>query len=258
MAIKAIFFDVDGTLVGFDTHTMPESTLFALRELRKKGIKLFLCTGRHPGMLDDVMAAFPFDGVVAVTGQVCTLGDKVLHSNPLKRDHLEALFAAREQLHFPCICLAQGEMFLSEETPTITHFWSHLGGEVPPVKPLSRALELPVYQVITFLSPEEEHKLFALAPQLNHTRWCDMFLDVIPETGGKDTGMQAVMDHLGITRDEVMAFGDGENDLTMIRHAGIGVVMGSGTDYLKSQGDYVTGTPEEDGVLAALRHFGIL
>ena len=258
MAIKAIFFDVDGTLVSFQTHRIPPDTLSALHALREKGIRLFLCTGRHPGMLDEVLAAFPFDGVVAVTGQVCTMGEQILHSNPLKKEHLAALFAAREQLHFPCICLAQGEMFLSEVTPIIREFWSHLGGDLPPVKPLSHGMEIPVYQVITFLRPEEEHKLFALAPQLNHTRWCDDFLDVIPETGGKDVGMQAVMDHLGLSREEVMAFGDGENDLSMIRHAGIGVVMGSGTDHLKSQGDYITGTPDEGGVPNALRHFGVL
>ena len=93
---------------------------------------------------------------------------------------------------------------------------------------------------------------------LNHTRWCDDFLDIIPETGGKDTGMQAVMDHLGITREEVMAFGDGENDLSMLRPAGIGVAMGAGTEFLKAEADYVTGTPDEDGVLSALKQFGIL
>ena len=258
MAIKAIFFDVDGTLVSFKTHRMPESTLYALGKLRKKGVKLFLGTGRHPGMLGGVLETFPFDGVVAVTGQICTMGEEVLRSNPLKKEHLDALFAAREQLRFPCIVLAQGEMFLSERCSIIEEFWAHLCVPLPPVKPLSHALEVPVYQVITFLRPEEEHKLFEIAPMLNHTRWCDDFLDIIPETGGKDTGMQAVMDHLGITREEVMAFGDGENDLSMLRHAGIGVAMGSGTELLKAEADYVTGTPDEDGVLSALKHFGIL
>lgn len=258
MAIKAIFFDVDGTLVSFTTHKIPDGTLRALHALREKGIKLFLSTGRHPGMLGGVLETFPFDGVVAVTGQVCTMGEQVLHSNPLKHEHLKSLFAAREQLHFPCIVLAQGEMFLSEVCPIIVDFWDHLRVPLPPVKPLEHALEVPVYQVITFVTPEEEDKLFELAPDLNHTRWCDLFLDVIPEGGGKDTGMQAVMDHLGITRDEVMAFGDGENDLSMIRHAGIGVAMGSGTELLKSEADYVTGTPDEDGVPNALKHFNIL
>lgn len=258
MAIQAMFFDVDGTLVSFETHQIPPSTLDCLHRMREKGIKLFLSTGRHPGMLGGVLETFPFDGVVAVTGQVCTMGDQVLRSNPLKRSHLEALFAAKKVLGFPCIFLAHGEMFMSEDCPIIREFWAHLQVPLPPIKPLSYALELPVYQVITFLPPEEEDKLFAMAPELNHTRWCNEFLDVIPESGGKDTGLQAVMDHLGLTREEVMAFGDGENDLSMIRHAGIGVVMGSGTDYLKSQGDYVTGTVDEEGIPNALRHFHLL
>ena len=56
----------------------------------------------------------------------------------------------------------------------------------------------------------------------------------------------------------LLAFGDGENDLTMLRHAGIGVAMGSASDFVKSQADYTTGTVDEDGVIAALRHFELL
>ena len=63
---------------------------------------------------------------------------------------------------------------------------------------------------------------------------------------------------LGITREEVMAFGDGANDLPMLRHAGISVVMGSAADDVKAQGDYVTGTADEDGIATALAHFGLI
>ena len=55
-----------------------------------------------------------------------------------------------------------------------------------------------------------------------------------------------------------MAFGDGENDLTMLRHAGIGVAMGSAHNSVQKQADYVTGTVDEDGILTALEHFEIL
>ena len=45
--IKAIFFDIDGTLVSFKTHSIPKSTLYALDLLKKKGIKIFIATGRY-------------------------------------------------------------------------------------------------------------------------------------------------------------------------------------------------------------------
>lgn len=90
------------------------------------------------------------------------------------------------------------------------------------------------------------------------TRWHPHFLDVIPTTGGKDKGMDALLDHFGIPLEYSMAFGDGENDLSMLLHAGIGVAMGSASDLVKSQADYTTGSVDEEGVVTALEHFGLL
>ena len=70
--------------------------------------------------------------------------------------------------------------------------------------------------------------------------------------------MDAILDYFHIPLEESMAFGDGENDLTMLRHAGIGVAMGSAHNSVQEQADYVTGTVDEDGILTALEHFEIL
>ena len=59
----------------------------------------------------------------------------------------------------------------------------------------------------------------------------------------------------GIGIEETMAFGDGGNDVAMLRRAGIGVAMGNANDAVKSQADYVTTSVDEDGVLRALQHF---
>ena len=256
--IKAIFFDVDGTLVSFQTHRMSDTLLDALTQVQKKGIRLFLSTGRHPLMLPEVNAAFPFDGQVMLNGQLCMMDGRTLRSNPVSPEHVAAVVEAAVVLDFPMIVLAEGEMYMNHTAPVVEQFLDETNLKDIPSYPPSRALNQVVYQIIVFLSKEEEHLLRDRAPELSSTRWNPTFLDVIPTGGGKDVGIQAVMDHLGIHRDEVMAFGDGENDLSMIRHAGTGVAMGSGTDYLKSQADYVTGTVDEDGVVTALRHFGLI
>ena len=56
----------------------------------------------------------------------------------------------------------------------------------------------------------------------------------------------------------LLAFGDGENDRSMLVHAGIGVAMGTASGEVKAQADYVTGTVDEDGIVAALQHFGLI
>ena len=257
--IKAIFFDVDGTLLSFETHRMPESTLNALHRLREQGIKLFICTGRHPCMVESLKDIFPFDGVVAFTGQYCALGDEVLYRNPLPPSVMEAIAKAAEAGGFPCIYFGGDEIFVLDHGP-FYHFFRK-GFDLPesPIRSIAHTLTVPVYQVVIALDREqEEKKLRPFAPDLTAARWHPEFLDILPEGGGKDVGMQVMMDHLGITREEVMAFGDGANDLPMLRHAGISVVMGSAADDVKAQGDYVTGTADEDGIATALAHFGLI
>ena len=65
--IKAVFFDVDGTLTSFTTHTVPQSTIDALHMLRERGVLIFICTGRAPSQFGVVADMMPvsFDGIVA-------------------------------------------------------------------------------------------------------------------------------------------------------------------------------------------------
>ena len=77
-------------------------------------------------------------------------------------------------------------------------------------------------------------------------------------TGGKAAGIQKFLDKEGLTRSNTMAFGDGENDMAMLRYAGIGVAMGNGKETLKEKADYVTTDIDDDGIANALIHFGLI
>ena len=70
--------------------------------------------------------------------------------------------------------------------------------------------------------------------------------------------MDAILEHFGIPVEESMAFGDGENDLSMLVHAGIGVAMGTASDEVKRQSDWDTASVDEDGIVKALQHFQVL
>lgn len=256
--IKAIFFDVDGTLVSFKTHTIPASTLVALNVLRQRGIKLFLSTGRHQKMLGQVRDLFPFDGYVTLSGQYCFAGDRVLRKNPMPAQAVEELVAAAGDDAFSCIFLEGEEIYLNCINDLTRAFMKDLNLPLPPVRPASHALGREIYQAITFLDRDNEHLLLDRAPHLKTTRWHPHFLDVIPPTGGKDKGMDAILEHFGIPVEESMAFGDGENDLSMLVHAGIGVAMGTASDEVKRQADWATASVDEDGIVKALQHFQVL
>ena len=255
---KAIFFDIDGTLVSFRTHVVSPDSLTALHRLREQGIKLFIATGRHPQMLSYIRSVFPFDGYVTLSGQYCTCGDQILRSNPMGPDAVAELVAAARSNAFSCIFLEGTELYINQVDQYARQFMGELDLSLPPICDPSRALGRDVYQAIAFLDRDNEHLLLDRAPHLKTTRWHPHFLDVIPAAGGKDKGIDAILDHFNIPLSESMAFGDGENDLSMLVHAGIGVAMGSASQAVKERADYVTGTVDEDGVVVALKHFGLI
>lgn len=256
--IKAIFFDVDGTLVSFRTHMVSPTVLKALHALRAKGIKLFLATGRQKTMIRHLQELFPFDGYVTLSGQYCFVGEQVLRSCPMSPQAVEAMVEAVRANTFSTIFLEGEEIYLNCVNDMTSQFMEELSLPMPPIRPAEYALGREIYQAVTFLDQEHEHLLLDQAPQLKTTRWHPNFLDVIPDTGGKDLGLDAILDHFGIPLAQSMAFGDGENDLSMLMHAGIGVAMGTASHGVKAQADYTTASVDEDGVVLALRHFGLL
>ena len=74
----------------------------------------------------------------------------------------------------------------------------------------------------------------------------------------KSQGIAALMELLGIRPEEVMAFGDSENDIEMFQYAGIGVCMGNGMEIARNKADYITKTSDESGIRLALQHFDII
>lgn len=256
---KAIFFDVDGTLVSFKTHQISPAVRQALQALRERGIKLFLSTGRHLAMLDPVRQVFDFDGYVTLSGQYCTAQGQVLRSTPMPPEAVEELVAAARTDAFSCIFLEGEEIYINCINEMTRQFIRDLsipmplqppcglrpgpgglsGGDLPdPGAGASAAGPGP--------SPEDH----PVAPQ---------FPGRDPaQRGARTRGMDALLDYFRIPVEDAMAFGDGENDLSMLLHAGIGVAMGSAHEEMKRQVDWVTGTADEDGVVQALAHFGLI
>ena len=89
-------------------------------------------------------------------------------------------------------------------------------------------------------------------------RWHPAFTDITSIAADKGHGLQAMAEYLGLNLSETMAFGDGGNDLAIIKKAGIGVAMGNSKEGLKVAADYVTTSVDDDGIANALAHFKLI
>ena len=148
--------------------------------------------------------------------------------------------------------------FLTQHNDRVRDIYRFLHTTLYPVCPLEWMLEGKVYQFVPFVPPNEESVFLDVMPGCTYTRWHPLGIDVIPRDGGKEVGVQAAMERYGLLPEEVIVFGDGENDMGMMALAGISVAMGNGEEQVKAMASYVTGTVEQGGVSKALRHFGLL
>ena len=108
------------------------------------------------------------------------------------------------------------------------------------------------------MSEHQKKLLDELLDECAVISWSDTGIDIIPKDGGKSAGIRRYLEEHGLDRSEIMAFGDGENDIDMLKFAGIGVAMGNSSDIVKAAADYVTDTIDNDGIEKALRHFGLI
>lgn len=83
------------------------------------------------------------------------------------------------------------------------------------------------------------------------------YLEILDKRVNKSTGVHSLAEALGIRQDEVMAIGDQENDIAMIRYAGVGVAMGNATDAVKAEADVITRSNLEDGVAWAIEKYAL-
>lgn len=255
--IKAVFFDVDGTLYSHKSKKIPESTIRAIEELKEAGIKVFLATGRHFTEIDELpVGEIPFDGYVMLTGQICTDGERnMIYGNCICEEEAAYLFEAFETHEIPIGFVEKDRMYLNFVDEAVVRAQKEVSSPVPSVGVYEKA---PIYQINCYGDRGFEKELAKKVPECKVTRWCPYGVDVIPKSGGKIAGIQKMLEFYGISREEIMAFGDGDNDIEMLRFAQIGVSMGNAEDAVKEASDYVTDDIDQDGIYHALKHFRIL
>lgn len=243
--IQAAFFDIDGTLLPFGAEALPASTVDALARLRKNGVKTFIATGRPPVHLPYLHAldGIPFDGTLLYSQFIDKAALRTLLPY-IQAEKLSVGFVGRDFCLFNLINDLSRDFARELQQGT---------GDVA-----ARIEADDIYQLSAFLPPEHEAEFLRRCPGCLAVRWSPDFCDILPAGGGKPNGLAHTLAHLGLTREQTIAFGDGGNDVTMLQYAGIGVAMGNACDTAKQAADYVTDDIMKDGLAKALEHFGLI
>lgn len=222
--IRLVASDVDGTLL--DHHgRLPEARADAVRRLVAAGIPLVLATGKLWSsvrrLTDDLGLVGPH---VACNGSVVFDGEGTVVARTLLdaavADEVTAVLRARRIVHG--VYLEDGTIVTDRIDPA--HDVLPLLGEPLPV--VARREGRGALKVLAILPPEAEGDLRGVASDVARVqRTGPRFLEWNAAGADKATGLATVATMLGMTLDEVLAVGDAENDVPMLRAAGVGVAV---------------------------------
>ena len=255
--IKAIFFDVDGTLLSHSQGDVPESTRRALESLRARGVKTVVATGRHMTEFSLLpVSDIPFDCYLTLNGNLLLDANRHAYAGtPIDGGEMEVLAHIFQAKRIPFVLIGENGRYINYVDETVVKTQSETKGTIPALGSYGGER---VYQILAFVPEHQKKLLDDLLDECAVTSWSDTGIDIIPKDGGKSAGIRKFLEEQGLDRSEIMAFGDGENDIDMLRFAGIGVAMGNAVDAVKAAADYVTDSIDNDGIEKALRHFDLI
>lgn len=279
MEVKAVFFDIDGTLVN-DRKSVLKSTKEAIKIVKEQGVLVGVATGRGPFFVKDLMDDLDLDFAVTYNGQYIFNKDRVLFASPIDKGSLRQIIsyakANQKEIAMGTRQAVVGSRIMSFGlsplsqlvsrfvpkflTRTISNSFNRMVSKAVPQKEedLLDLINQPVYQVLMLMTPEESNQA---ATELNHlkfTRSNPFAADIINQGNSKLEGIRRVGKEYGFDLNQVMAFGDSDNDLEMLAGVGMSVAMGNGSSSVKEVAKHITTSNQEGGIHKALEYFGVL
>lgn len=264
MDIRLIALDLDGTLLT-STKTITEHTKKVLKEASDRGIHVVIATGRTATGVQRILKEIPFVryAILANGALVQDLQTgEVIRRVPLPRGKMTTLMKLAKEKGFYCDCFIDGqgvsgpgfEVFV-EGVPVDEHTKQLLLTTRQEREDFAAMIEEHEGQIekVNLLFHSEAQRLeigkfIENDPELVGVTSLGPNIEVNHKEANKGQALLELAAHLSLPIETVMAFGDSDNDLTMIETAGAGVAMGNAFDSVKNVARYITRTNDEDGV----------
>ena len=255
--IKILFFDIDGTLLEFGKKKMHQELVDALNKVKKKGIKIILATGRPPFVVPK-FHGIEFDGVLSFNGSYCFTPNELIYKNPMDKKDIETFVENAKRLNKAVTLAGINKMGCNFDDEILEEYFMIANQHVHVLDEFNNFMEEEIYQMMVATTEDQNELILENTTTLKVARWWDKACDIISCNGGKDIGIQKILDYFNFNKEEAMAFGDGGNDISMLKYVGTGVAMGNAKDDVKAIANYITDSVQEDGIVSALKHFNII
>lgn len=263
---KIIVLDLDGTLTNSQKVITPK-TKDALMKIQKAGKKVVLASGRPtPGIvkLADELELAKYEGYILSFngGHIIDYATKeAIYDRTVPMDIIPELYAKAKELNLGILTYDKEEIIIGNGIDEYSQLEAKINGI--PMREVDNFVTYVNYPVNKFLYTGAPDKILEAQKimrdnfgwELNIFRSEPFFLELMPQSIDKAFSLEKLLEHLGIDRAQMICCGDGFNDKSMIRFAGLGVAMSNAQKEVKEVADYITQSNDEDGIAQVIEKF---
>ena len=255
MKKSLILFDIDGTILQSDINEIPSSTIVAIQKLKEAGHELAVATGRALFLVDERIRQLPFNTFVTANGQHIMHQGEVIYENAIPTEVIESLIEEAKAMDQAVGLLTATRSTVTGSDEAVQESFKRVSIEMPEILP-DLHKEESMLQAWFFT---ENFKPLAekYEQHLRFVPWISFGADIVPVNGSKAEGIKQLVQHLSEKPEQIVAFGDGYNDIEMLQLADIGVAMGNASDAVKAHADFITKPIDEDGIYYACEKLGL-
>lgn len=252
---KLYIFDIDGTLLTTDYKILP-STKKAMKLLAegKLSAPIMLASARSPKAIDPIARELdlsPF--YISLNGAFIVQNEKVLYDRPMEPSATQRVIEIGQEEGLSVNVYSRWDWFINEINPWSTHEAKMVGWEGE-VRDLSTVHE--AHKILLLGEQDEilkvQRRLTEEVPSVAAHRSIPHYLEIVDASASKGQALELVSELISVDFANMVAFGDGENDLAMLKTAGFAVAMGNAHQSLKDEADFVTSSNDEDGIYRAV------
>ena len=258
-----VFFDIDGTVVDYDTQIIPESAVEAIRLLKKNGHLPIVNTGRPIGHVDPRVQKLDFSGWICSCGMELILDGEMIYQDYPSEEECRYILELAHDCRMAIQTEGEDSLLFDADLPYHPlglREAERLGRQGLRVEPLQDSADRKFIKFVTYDTPgcDRERFLEGISPYFDSIIRGNTMIEYIKKGHSKAEGMERFLQKLHMPREETFAIGDSENDLPMFAIAGTTICLGDGVEEVKQQADYVTNSVLDDGIFNALRYFGLI
>lgn len=254
--IKIAFFDVDWTLLDHNDESIHQSTYETLDILKNKGVKLCISTSRSPQEMKNLPSKLLeyMDAIIMGAGTYIKINGE-LEVKYIEDKLLSKIIKFLEDNDITYrYCLESGMGFLNKEDSTIQKRFDRVYYFHPDTKKYEGEK---VAMILYYCNPDIRLQIEELAKDTGNARII-VGGEIYPKNIDKGDAMIDVAKRFGYNAENIVAVGDGLNDISMIKKAGIGIAMGNGQNELKEVADFIADDVKNDGIYKAFKELEII